>query len=229
MKTKPFFYQLKALSMSIIIITALSCSSSDDSGGSDSPPDEGVSYIEVTVDGVVVSKNFTITQQNTNPDDIIIAGHVNTEESNEGMIDVVSLIYTRFSEGGNYREVRMSLPAIEDEIDLGTQFPGPLSVGNPGGQRMFDMVFAFEDDDFQPYDPNNDGSDDVMSGLIPEALGVSITDYEETTSGFSTVAKIKGSFQGLGYFLAYTGPTTDPGKVYHQIHGDFQYYIPVED
>ena len=198
----------------------------------DSDPDKntktGDSYVKYNISGAVINDNFRIfaTGEDSDYTDVSLTGGLVLDvESNEGKIKMAAIGYRGFgSTMDDVREVTLKLPARKGSLNVGTLFPGPTygSSGEPVYNASFDLFFR---SDITLYDHNNDGMNDLTSGLITESMSITITGYEEEINnlGIAAVTHIRGTFHGTGYFKYFTGPNTDPGKLSHTIEGEFEY------
>jgi len=225
MKRTPSLQLILVLVILLIITVLVGCSS--DGGDDDNGSLTGESYIEFDITGPIINGDFRISASNEKDEytNTHIVGLVGNLQSTEGQIRMVGLGYRGFATAGEVREVILNLPAEKKAMALGTQVSGPNYTSND--EAIFDIEFAFFKSEYTLYDPNGDGSSDLTSGiLMSESVTVTITDYAEEDTGFgiSSVSHMKGSFQGMGYFLAVQTGIAELEKVAHTINGEFEYH-----
>lgn len=223
MKTKTHI--ILSMMLAIAFQSIVGCSKDN---GPDKNTKTGEFYVKYNISGAVINDNFRIfaTGEDSDYSNVSLTGGlVVNVESNEGNIKMAAIGYRGFGPTmDDVREVTLNLPARKGSLDVGTLFPGPtyVSSGEPVYNAYFDLFFR---SDITLYDHNNDGMNDLTSGLITESMSITITGYEEEINnlGIAGVTHIRGSFQGTGYFKYFTGPNTDPGKLSHTIEGEFEY------
>ncbi|UBM59963.1 hypothetical protein LAG90_04780 [Marinilongibacter aquaticus] len=221
---------MKSINFTLIALLAIfsnSCTKTED-GENNPDPMGNESFVEFSVMGNVVNGTYKIPLVEKEGSTTIL-GHMYKEDSNEGVLDVASVYFTQFGDNYQYREVKMVLPAHTGSFEVGESVAGPSGTyGNP----IFDAGFLFEDDDYILYDSDNDGDDDRLQDLLQaKTLSVTVTNIEETTNslGIKTLASIKGTFEGVAYFEAFTGPYTAPQILTHTVSGKFQYFKSEEE
>lgn len=219
MKTKTQI--IMPIVLAIALLSIVGCSKDDD-------PEKRESYVKYNISGVVVNDNFRIFANGedsdyTNVD--LTGGLVINVESNEGNIKMTAIGYRGYGHTmDDVREVTFKLPPRKGSLDVGTLFPGPTYISS--GEPVYNASFhPFFQSDVTLYDHNNDGMNDLTSGLITESMAITVTAYKEEVNslGIAVVTHIKGTFQGTGYFEYFTGPNTEPGKLSHTIEGEFEY------
>ena len=207
--------QLKFLTLLFTFCTITACSKSDDSNDQEQNQNPlGENYIKYSVIGSAVSGDFYISSFKE-PEASTIVGYLNTEETDLGTVEVATLIFSRSDMGANYRDVTMSFtPAVGAYV-----FEEVIT--NSTGMITNEPI---------SYDSDNDMDNDIITHLLSKNMTITILEYEEVTNSFGllTIGHVKGSFEGTGYYKAYTGPTSEPELLLHTFSGEFEYNLPSE-
>ncbi|WP_178989895.1 hypothetical protein [Winogradskyella schleiferi] len=210
-----------------IVCSLWTCSSNDSEDQNDEPQSQG-NYITYSVTGSAVNDTFIIADsERTSTNNIIVLGHVYDQDTPEGTMQVASLGFSRHETEDNYFEVYITAPNSTGEFAL-----GEIETGTTGiitDEPIFNMKLLFGND-FAFYDSDGDSDNDLITSLYSKAIGVTITEYEETLNslGIVTIANIKGSFEGQAYFKAFTDGILTPEVLLHNVTGEFEYNVQAE-
>lgn len=217
----------RVINLFLLLVLLASCTQNDD--GSSDNDEQRESYVVYNVAGPILNGGFEINMDlaKGNYDAVnSVAGAV-TLETNEGSTERAAIRYSAY-QSVNYREVIFHIPTEVGEYHVGEMSFGPQLVDAIGDEPVFNINFAFFESDYAHYDNNDDGSDDVISGLIPDYVGITITEYEESQDeefGVERIIKVKGSFQGSAHVKAFTDPFSEPNKIAHTVEGSFEFYL----
>ena len=217
------------LILGIVLTSAwLTSCSSDDADNPGDPPSNGSSFINYSVSGSALNDTFSIEYPSEDSSGTTtVLGHVYNEDTNEGTVKVVSLIFSFFVSDNDYYDVAMFLPAQTGSFTLGefeTTSTGVITV-----EPTYNMVLSF-DPQRAYYNNGSSSGNTILTDLLSKNIVVTITEYEEITNslGIVTLGHIKGSIGASGnqgFFKSYTGPTSEPEELLHNITADFEYNI----
>ena len=230
MKTQSILKSLSTIIVCSIILTFISCSSSDDSNDDGDGPSGGTSYIYYDVSGNAVNGN----PNNTNPDEpafkippdnlddpsnVMILGAINPG----GLDGILSLTFaTGFGINDTYMDFTIKAPAA-----VGSHPVGEILTTNTGvisDLPQYHTIVSFSD---AFYDSDNDNDNDLLTDLLSKTISVQIIELETTQVDGVTVLKyVKGSVVGGAIYKAFTSPTTDPQELLHTVTADFEYHLP---